>query len=58
MIVFVNLLLESNKTRDENAQARAYYTQKHMNNAWSEMVILNPSLALYCSFSTWFSQSI
>ena len=50
-------ILEVNKTRDEITQARTH-TQRHMNNAWSEMVILTPCLALYCSFSTWFSQTI
>ena len=29
-----------------------------MNNAWSGMVILTPCLALYCSYSTWFSQIV
>ena len=32
------------------------HTQRHMNNAWTGMVILTLCLALYCSFSTWFSQ--
>ena len=51
------MILEVNRTRDEIAQARTH-TQRHMNNAWSEMVILTPCLALYYSFSTWFSQTI
>ena len=34
------------------------HTQRHMNNAWNEMVILTPCLALNCSFSTWSSQTI
>ena len=50
-------LLEFNKTRDKIAQARTH-TQRHMNNALSGMVILTPCLALYCLFSTWYSQTI
>ena len=51
------LILELNRTRNEIAQALTH-AQRHMSNAWSEMVILTPCLALYCSFSTWFSQTI
>ena len=45
-------LLELNRTKDEIAQARTH-TQRHMNNAWSEMASYTPCLALYCSFSSW-----
>ena len=38
-------LLELSRTRDEIAQEKIY-TQRHMNNAWSEMVILTPCLSL------------
>ena len=40
-------LLELNRTRDEIARANTH-TQRHMNNAWSEMVSSTPCLALYC----------
>ena len=40
-------LLEVHRTRDETVQAKTH-TQRHMNNAWSEMVILTPCLVLYC----------
>jgi hypothetical protein len=57
-IILFSFLLEFNKTRDEIAQARTHI-QRHMNNACKEMVIvLTPCLALYCSFSTWYSQTI
>ena len=51
------LILEANRTRDKIAQAITH-TQRHMNNAWSEMVIVIHYLAIYCSFSTRFSQTI
>ena len=50
-------LLEVNRITDHIAQAHTY-TQRHMNNAWSEMVSSTPCLVFYCSFSTWFIQII
>ena len=34
------------------------HTQRHMNNAWSEMVFSTPCLALYSSWSPWLVQTI
>ena len=53
----VGNLLELNRTRDEIAQERTH-TQRHVNNAWNEMDILTPYFTLYCSFATWFLQTI
>ena len=39
--------LEVNQTRDGNAQARTH-TQRHMNNAWREIVSCSPSCTFYC----------
>ena len=50
-------VLELNKTRVEIAHARIH-TQRHMNNAWSEMVFSTPCLALYCSLLPWLIQTI
>ena len=52
---WVHNLLKHNKTRDHIAQADIH-TQRHMNNAWSEMVTLIPCLDLYCTFLPWFIQ--
>jgi hypothetical protein len=51
-------LLEVNMTRDEIAQAYTY-TQRHMNDAWSEMVSCSPCFAFYSFlYSLWFIQTI
>src|ERR1700738_3355776 len=34
------------------------HTQRHMNNAWSEMVSSTPCIALYSSWSPWLLQTI
>ena len=51
----MNKALKHNKTRDQIAQAN---TNRHMNNVWSEMVISNPCISLYCIFPRWFVQCI
>ena len=52
------ILLEVNRTRDENAQARTH-TQRHMNNAWSEIASCSLCFAIYCFSSfPWFIQTI
>ena len=43
------LLLEFNKTKDENTQVKIH-TKRHMNNAWSEMVSWSPRFSFYCFF--------
>ena len=54
----VQLLLDVNRTRDKIAQAYTH-TQRHMNNAWSEMVSCSSCFACCCSSSfLWFLQTI
>ena len=53
----MNKALKHNRTRDQIAQANTH-THRHMNNVWSEMVISNPCLSLYCIFPRWFKQCI
>ena len=50
-------LLEINRTVYQIAQAYIH-TQRHMKDVWSEMVSSTLCLALYCSFTTWFMQTI
>ena len=55
---WAHYLLEINRTRDENAQARTH-TQRHMNNACSEIVSCSLCFAFHCSSSIlWFNQTI
>jgi hypothetical protein len=42
-------VLKHNGTRDQITQAMTH-TQRHVNNAWSEMTTSNPCLALHCIF--------
>jgi hypothetical protein len=53
-------MLDINRTRDNIAQAYTHKcTQRHMNNAWSEMVSCSPCFAFYCFSSLhWFIQTI
>ena len=51
-------LLDINRTRDKIAQAYRH-TQRHMNNAWSEMISCSSCFAFYCFSSfQWFIQTI
>ena len=50
-------ILEVNKNEDQIAQVYTY-TQRHMNNVWSEVVSSTPYLVFYYSFSAWFIQTI
>ena len=50
-------LLEVDMASEENAQARTY-TQRHMNNPWSEMISCSPCFAFYYFSSlSWFIQT-
>ena len=50
-------LLEVDMASDENAQATTY-TQRHMNNPWSEMISCSPCFAFYYFSSlSWFIQT-
>ena len=51
---WVMFILKHNRTRDQIAQANIH-TQLHMNNVWSEMVILTPCLP-FRIFTPWFIQ--
>ena len=57
MLITISILLEVNKTRDSNVQAKTH-TQRHMDNAWSKIVLCSPCFAIYCSFLIWFIQTI
>ena len=53
-----SILLDINRTIDKIAQAYKN-TQRHINNAWSEMVSYSPCIAFYCFSSFhWFVQTI
>ena len=41
-------VLKHNSTIDQSARANTH-TQRHVNNAWSEMTTSSPGLVLYCS---------